>query len=309
MQSGDDTPRTILFNTCGTIYLTSKLKFRHGNISIEGQTAPGGGVCVAGYPLNISKPNIIIRHMRFRAGDLMNASVTALDVENTDHIILDHCSITWSMEEGLTMYDCDSTTVQWTIIGEALYSSKNVKGARAYATQWGGEHGTMHHCLITNCNNRTPRFNGVRKESKSLGDHDQFVDDEFINNVVFNWGKPNSVYGGECYKDINDGNNYDRVYMINNYYRPGPATQSKTANSRYFVGASSSKKALKDSDSGISVETSLKSTASGDHVRLTSGQRQAWKGSTLTTSMALPAVQQSVRSTPRKVPLRTSTTQ
>lgn len=244
LQSGDDTPRTILFNTCGTIYLTSKLKFRHGNISIEGQTAPGGGVCVAGYPLNISKPNIIIRHMRFRAGDLMNASVTALDVENTDHIILDHCSITWSMEEGLTMYDCDSTTVQWTIIGEGLYSSKNGKGPRAYATQWGGEHGTMHHCLITNCNNRTPRFNGVRKESKFLGDHDQFVDDEFINNVVFNWGKPNSVYGGECYKDINGGNDYDRVYMINNYYRPGPATQSGAAKYRYFVGASSSKKGL-----------------------------------------------------------------
>ena len=244
LQSGDDTPRTILFNTCGTIYLTSKLKFKHGNISIEGQTAPGGGVCIAGYPLNISKPNIIIRHIRFRTGDLMNKSVAALDIENTSHVILDHCSITWSMEEGLTMYDCDSTTVQWTIIGEGLYSSKNAKGLRAYATQWGGEHGTMHHCLITNSNNRTPRFNGVRSESKNLGDHDQFVDDEFINNVIFNWGKPNSVYGGECYKDINGGNSYDRVYMINNYYRPGPATQNGAVNSRYFVGASSTKKGI-----------------------------------------------------------------
>ena len=244
LQSGDDTPRTVLFNTCGTIYLTSKLKFKHGNISIEGQTAPGGGICIAGYPLNISKSNIILRHIRFRAGDLMNKSVAALDVENTDHVILDHCSITWSMEEGLTMYDCDSTTVQWTIIGEGLYSSKNAKGSRAYATQWGGEHGTMHHCLITNSNSRTPRFNGVRSESKNPGDHDQFVDDEFINNVIFNWGKSGSIYGGECYKDINGGNSYDRVYMINNYYRPGPATQRGAAGSRYFVGASSSKKGL-----------------------------------------------------------------
>ena len=244
LQSGDDTPRTVLFNTCGTIYLTSKLKFRHGNISIEGQTAPGGGICIAGYPLNISKPNIIIRHIRFRAGDLVNNSMAALDIENTDHVVLDHCSITWSMEEALTMYDCDSTTVQWTILGEALYRSKNHKGSRAYATQWGGEHGTMHHCLLTNSNSRSPRFNGVRSESKNPGEHDQFVDNEFINNVVFNWGRSNSIYGGECYKDINGGNDYNRVYMINNFYRPGPATQAGTARDRYFVGASSTKKGL-----------------------------------------------------------------
>ena len=149
--------------------------------------------------------------------------------------------MTWSMEENLTLYDTDSTTVQWCIIAEGLYRSKNAKGARCYATQWGGEHGTMHHCLISNVNNRTPRFNGMRKTSKHRGDHDQFVDNEFINNVIFNWGKPNSIYGGECYKDCNDGNSYNRVYMINNYFRPGPNTQAHVTDQRYFAWASSTK--------------------------------------------------------------------
>ena len=244
LKTGDDTPRTILFRTCGTIYLTSTLSLSHPNVTINGQTAPGGGICIAGYPVKLSKPNVIVRYVRFRAGDLPNKSMTSLDVENTDHIILDHCSMTWSMEENLTMYDCDSTTVQWCIISEGLYNSKNDKGARSYATQWGGEHGTMHHCLISNVNNRTPRFNGVRNQSNNPGDHDQFVDNEFVNNVMFNWGKPNSIYGGECYTDINGGNSYNRVYMWNNYFRPGPTTQQNVKNSRYFVGASSTGRGL-----------------------------------------------------------------
>ena len=241
LRTGDDTPRTILFKVGGTIYLQSTLSMAHPNVSILGQAAPAGGICIAGYTMKICKPNVIIRYIRFRAGDLPNKSMTSLDVENTRNVILDHCSMTWSMEENLTLYDTDSTTVQWCIIAEGLYRSKNAKGARCYATQGGGEHGTMHHCLISNVNNRTPRFNGMRKTSKHRGDHDQFVDNEFINNVIFNWGKPNSIYGGECYKDCNDGNSYNRVYMINNYFRPGPNTQAYVTDQRYFAWASSTK--------------------------------------------------------------------
>ena len=231
LRTGDDTPRTILFRTCGTIYLTSKLALNHPNITIAGQTAPGGGICIAGYQMKLSQPNIIIRHIRFRSGDLTANSMSPLDVENTHHIVLDHCSLSWSMEENLTLYDCDSTTMQWCISAEGLYYSKNVKGERSYAMQWGGEHGTMHHCLISNSMSRTPRFNGVRPNT-----HDRRADNEFANNVIFNWGSHNSVYGGEC--STASADDYDRVYMINNYFRPGPATKNGAANKRYFVSAS-----------------------------------------------------------------------
>ena len=228
--TGDDTPRTILFKVAGTIYLTSRFSVKP-NTTIAGQTAPGGGICLAGYQLKLQS-NSIVRHIRFRAGDLPNKSMSMLDVENVKNIVLDHCTFAWSMEENLTMYDCDYTTVQWCIFSEGLYDSRNSKGARAYAAQWGGEHGTMHHCLISNCNNRTPRFNGVRAST-----NDRHVDNEFVNNVIFNWGKPNSLYGGENDKGCNG---YNRTYMINNYFRPGPTTKNNTSGSRYFVGASSS---------------------------------------------------------------------
>ena len=240
-------PRTILFKVGGTILTTSDLKLQYDNVSILGQTAPGGGICIAGYKFYICRNNVIVRHVRFRAGDLAgyakNKSMASLDMENCKNIILDHCSITWSMEECLTAYDSDYTTVQWCIIGEGLYNSMNAKGQRSYATQWGGEHSTMHHCLITNCNNRTPRFNGVRNESKiGQGEHthDAQVESEFANNVIYNWGKSNSLYGGEDSKTINndaDGNHlgYNRVYMINNYFRPGPNTKKNVSSTRYFV--------------------------------------------------------------------------
>ena len=237
-------PRTILFKVGGTIRLTSKLKFQYDDVSILGQTAPGGGICIAGYDMYLCKNNVIVRYIRFRAGEMAASSITSLDMENSKNVIIDHCSLTWSMEECLTAYDSDYTTVQWCIIGEGLYNSLNPKGVRSYATQWGGEHSTMHHCLITNCNNRTVRFNGVRNESnigKGEHNHDAQVDSEFANNVVFNWGKSNSGYGGEDYKNINNNEEktehlgYDRVYMINNYYRPGPTTQKNVSSTRYFV--------------------------------------------------------------------------
>ena len=228
--TGDDTPRTVLFKVSGTIYLTSRLSAK-GNTTIVGQTAPGGGICIAGYQMKLTS-NTIVRYIRFRAGDLPNKSMSMLDVENCNHIVLDHCTFSWSMEENLTLYDTDYTTTQWCIFSEGLYNSKNYKGARAYAAQWGGEHGTLHHCLFASCNSRSPRFNGVRAST-----NDRHVDNEFVNNVVYNWGKRNSIYGGE-----NDAscNGYNRTYMINNYFRPGPATKQGVQSQRWFVGASSS---------------------------------------------------------------------
>ena len=246
LTAGDDTPRTVLFQVCGTIYLRSVLKLQHPNVTIAGQTAPGGGICIAGANIYVCKPNVIIRHIRFRAGDIPTKNYPALDVENTRNVMSDHGSFTWSMEECLTLYDTDSTTVQWCIIGEGLYNSKHQKGARAYATQWGGEHGTMCYCLISNCLNRTPRFNGVRDEADLANgkrNHDAQVVNHFYNNVIFNWGKKNSVYGGE--NDTTKNHDaagvpagYNRVYMQNNYFRAGPATQAVNMSERYFVQGS-----------------------------------------------------------------------
>ena len=227
--TGDDTPRTVLFRVAGTIYLKENVTVKP-NTTIAGQTAPGGGVCIAGYRVKLSS-NTVVRYLRFRAGDLPNKSMSPLGVENVENIVLDHCSLGWSMEENLTLYDNNNTTTQWCIFAEGLYNSRNVKGERAYGAQWGGKRSTMHHCLFANNNSRSPRFNGVRPEN-----HDRQAINEFVNNVIYNWGSPNAIYGGE--NSAGGETDYNRVYMINNYYRPGPATRDATANRRYWVSAS-----------------------------------------------------------------------
>ena len=258
LNSGDNSPRTILFAVNGTIYLESKLKTKHPNVSILGQSAPGGGICITGYPVVINSHNFIVRYIRFRAGEVPalesggNESFSGLDIENAYDVIVDHCSVTWSMEECLTMFDNDTTTVQNCIIGEGLYHSYNVKttgddSGRAFAMQWGGDHSNMHHTLITNCNGRAPRFNGVREANAWLAGkdgkqyaHDVHIDGDFVNNVFYNWGGGHlSYYGGEFYADNfadapADLNAYNRIFMRNNYFRPGPSTQKNGANYRHF---------------------------------------------------------------------------
>jgi len=229
VNTGDDTPRTVLFKVAGTIYLTRNVDVK-SNTTIAGQTAPAGGICLAGYRVKLGS-NIIIRHIRFRAGDLPNKSMSPLGVENVENVVLDHCSFGWSMEENLTLYDNNNTTTQWCIFAEGLYNSRNDKGARAYGAQWGGKRSTMHHCLFANNNSRSPRFNGVRPEN-----HDRQAINEFTNNVIYNWGSPNAIYGGE--NSAGGDTDYNRVYMINNYYRPGPATKDATSSRRYWCSAS-----------------------------------------------------------------------
>lgn len=234
LRDGDSTPRTILFKVAGTIRLTGKLKFAHPNVTLAGQSAPGRGICISGANIYVCQNNVIIRYIRFRAGDLAESNYSALDIENSKDVIIDHCSFSWSMEENVTMYDNQNTTMQWCILSEPLYYSRHKKGERGYGSQWGGERSTYHHNLLAHCVSRTPRINGARDKTPETGTHDQFVDTELINNVIYNWGNKGGVYGGELEAIVNGA--YSRTNLINNYYKPGPATN--TFQERWFADLS-----------------------------------------------------------------------
>jgi hypothetical protein len=214
-------PITIVFRVSGIIELTSELKSKRSNMTIAGQTAPGDGICIKDGTIKLSGDNLIVRYMRFRPGDETRLQVTGLNIENAKNIIVDHCSFSWSIEENATFYDNMYTTVQWCILSEALYDSYHSKGARGYAGQWGGQYASYHHNLIASCYSRTPRFNGSHS-------NDIFAVQDFRNNVIYNYGKGSSIYGGGCeiYADTNSDGNNDAGSFINfayNYLKPGPA--------------------------------------------------------------------------------------
>jgi hypothetical protein len=212
-------PTIIIFKVGGVITLKHQLKHKGRNLTIAGQTAPGGGICFAGETLNFSgSTNLIVRYIRSRPGDIMDDEVSAFRIENGGNFILDHCSFSWSIEETTHFSSNENTTVQWCIISEALYNSIHKKGPRGYATQWGGSYASYHHNLLAHNNSRMPRINGSNKN-----DIEALVD--YRNNVNYNWGSRGAFYGGEW--EGTSGNGFCHTNVVNNYFKTGPATSGE----------------------------------------------------------------------------------
>jgi hypothetical protein len=204
-------PRIVVFRVAGTIKVNGDLNINHPDITVAGQTAPGDGICIAG-TFNINTHNVIVRHIRVRRGVPMGGQGDDNIGGNPNHhVIIDHCSTSWGMDENISLYrhmrpsldgktqikdPARYITIQWTISSEAL----DARG-HAFGGTWGGNPSTFHHNLFA-CN--TAR-------NASIGMSGPF---DFRNNVIFNWR----------HRTIDGGDETSLINLINNYYRPGPAT-------------------------------------------------------------------------------------
>ncbi len=205
-------PRTVVFRVSGTIVLERPLKVKNPYLTIAGQTAPGGGICIRGHQLSIDADHVIIRYVRVRVGDESGKDYDAVSGRYIKHVILDHISASWSVDETMSVYRCDSLTIQWCIISESMFLSNHVKGNHGFGGIWGGNYASYHHNLLAHHASRNPRF------ASGVGYTD------YRNNVIYNWGY-NSCYGGEkVEKSYPDKYNFFIVNMVGNYYKPGPAT-------------------------------------------------------------------------------------
>lgn len=151
--------KTIVFDVSGTIELKSKLNIP-SNTTIAGQTAPGDGICVADYPCAINGNNVIVRYMRFRLG---NDYVTTNGADGWDgfgaldknNYIIDHCSVSWSIDECLSCIGGKNITVQWCISAQSLRHAGHTKGNHGYGGNWGGSGASFHHNLMIHHESRT----------------------------------------------------------------------------------------------------------------------------------------------------------
>lgn len=98
--------------------LERELKTKNDNLTIAGQTSPGG-ICIANYPFTINSDNVIIRFIRFRPGNI-NTDNDGLGGSDNKNIIIDHCSVSWGTDEGLSVYGSEYTTVQWCLVAQSL---------------------------------------------------------------------------------------------------------------------------------------------------------------------------------------------
>ena len=212
--------RTIVFDVCGTIYLTEELRIGKSNVTIAGQTAPGEGITLANYSVVVNTDNVIIRYLRFRMGDAKGHEGDAIWGRYHENIIIDHCSMSWSTDECASFYANKNFTMQWCLIGESLKNSVHGKGSHGYGGIWGGKNASFHHNILTSNDSRNARIDHPNVYGNYLTTHRGHVD--YRNNLIYNWGG-NSTYGGE-------GGWFN---MVNNYYKPGPASKER----KYFLDA------------------------------------------------------------------------
>jgi hypothetical protein len=202
-------PRTVVFDVAGNINLQSRIRIRHGDLTIAGQTAPGGGITIKGHEIRIAANNVIIRFLRFRPGDIAGEAIDAIMAFNVRDLIIDHCSLSWGIDEVASFYDNENFTLQWTIISESLNNSLHPKGAHGYAGIWGGKNASFLNNIIAHHHSRNPRLNGTRENPPG-----GIETTELINNLIYNWGDK-AIYGGE-------GGQY---IIANNIFISGPGTR------------------------------------------------------------------------------------
>ncbi len=224
-------PRIVVFNVAGIIHLKMPVFIEAPYITIDGHTAPGDGICIADNGIVDNVHDVVIRYVRFRRGnpDIFNRHGVHYG-NPVGNIIIDHVSASWGSDQNLDTYrhmyqppsggpalklPSVNVTIQWSITSEAL----NIYN-HAFGGDWGGRNTAFHHNLLA-CNTG-------RNPSVAMT-----YDFNFINNVLFNW-RHRSVDGGDSNSVFN---------IINNYYKPGPATMDNAVRYRILEPAQSWSKA------------------------------------------------------------------
>ncbi|MGM9937069.1 MAG: immunoglobulin-like domain-containing protein, partial [Candidatus Ornithomonoglobus sp.] len=198
--------RIVVFDVGGTIELKSDVVCK-GNVTIAGQTAPGGhGITLKNGKFGMGGDNIIVRFISSRPGEKGEGSgdYDAWGGSAGSNSIIDHCSIGWANDEQFGLYSQNmNQTVQYTIIGPSNCVSYHSKGAHGFGAMFGKGQNSWHHNLL--CHSLSRNFRG-----KVVGTNTM----DFVNNVIYDWGYQ-TAYG-----------THGRINYVNNYLKAGPSTKS-----------------------------------------------------------------------------------
>lgn len=209
--------RFVIFKVGGIINTLSQIVIAK-NTTIAGQTAPGEGIVLLGAKVTFTgASNTIARYVRIRYGNTTQGQDTS-GLSNGANIILDHMSFTWGTDEVFSINwdnkgeSPDNITIQNSIIGQGLHRHNHSAGGLMQPS--GGKISLIGNLYICN-KTRNNKIKGIN---------------EFVNNVVYNWGNYGNTYGhtesGDAYIMGGDSAGSSDVNIINNYFIGGPNTQT-----------------------------------------------------------------------------------
>lgn len=198
--------RTIVFDVNGIIKISSRLVFKN-NLTVAGQTAPGGGIVIYGNGTSFSGANhTIVRYLRFRMGKIGEAEKDSVAMANGHDVIWDHCSISWARDGNLDLNQESGAE----LYNLTLQDSMVAQGLQTHSTGGlvvtGGT--SIIRSLYIDNNSRNPKARGTT---------------QFINNVIYNWVVSGYILGDTSGRS--DG------ALLGNYFIPGPETNGGTLDS------------------------------------------------------------------------------
>ena len=226
-------PRIVKFQVAGTIALKDTVSIREPFLTIDGEDAPGLGVCLRGGSLELEDTHdIIIRYLRVRPGDENtlrrnkstklkrpkgSAGLDCIEMRRSQNILVDHVSVSWSCDELFSVVHCRNVTVQWCLMAEPLSNPALHPYGDNHAFCFNASASTLsiHHCLFARYVMRGPQFeaNDMRKADRYA------VRMEAVNNVMFDYQHSGSRYttGVEDHKAEASKLGYDFQFLGNVY--------------------------------------------------------------------------------------------
>lgn len=209
--------RFVIFKVGGIIRTQSQIVIPK-NTTIAGQTAPGEGIVLLGARVTFTgASNTIARYVRIRFGSTTQGQDTS-GLANGANMIFDHMSFTWGTDEVFSINwdnkgeSPDNITIQNSIIGQGLHRHNHSAGGLMQPS--GGKISLIGNLYICN-KTRNNKVKGIN---------------EFVNNIVYNWGNYGNSYGhtesGDAYIMGGDSAGTSDVNIINNYFIGGPNTSN-----------------------------------------------------------------------------------
>ena len=195
--------RIVVFDVGGYINLLSAVSVRE-NITIAGQTAPGGGIGFKGGEISFaSRNNIICRFIRIRPGsDTASNTDDALSLYRARNVILDHVSLEFApwnnvgaVSDDWQNWPVTDVTFQHCLNANPTYQQFGAHTESVSSTM------TWFDCIFANSHNRNPM-------SK--------INDVFVNNVLYNCSAGYTTHTSTPF-------DHD---IVNNYFIAGPASGS-----------------------------------------------------------------------------------
>src|SRR5690606_33295276 len=156
--------RIVVFDVGGIIPIETRIVV-HSNITVAGQTAPGGGITIYGNGIALNGDsgggNVIMRYLRISMGKNGDSEKDAVSISSGENYMFDHMSISWGRDGTLDVNGTplDKLSFQECIIAQGINNTNHSTGGLMQPSGVDGRWSMIRSLYIDN-KTRNPKARG-----------------------------------------------------------------------------------------------------------------------------------------------------